>query len=311
MSAVAIATPLLAAACFGALGPVVARRLPPDQATWLLTLGGVAAALSGLAVLAMLASVPLGQLPGLADEGHWSVAALREHAPVDGVLGLAALLVLLTASAATFAVAARRGAAVLAAYRSCRSLPAAGGDLVVIADASAGAMAVPGRPGRIVVAQSLLAALSSTERRALLAHERAHLEHGHHWHVTAVTLAATANPLLRPLRAASAHAIERWADEEAAAEVGDRRQVASAVARAALMTRSRPRTALPRLAAATLAVPQRVAALLREAQEPRPALLLLAAGVLLVGAVAAVIVGKDTEHLFESAGRAYRATQGY
>lgn len=311
MSGVAIAMPLVVAACFGVLGPLVASRLPPRQATWLLTVGGAVAALSGLAVLALLASVLLGQLPDVANEGHWSVATLRQHAPVDRVIGFAALVALLVAGAAISLAAIRRGMAVLAAYRSCRELPPAAGDLVVVADASAGAFAVPGRPGRIVVAQSLLTALSATERRALLAHERAHLEHGHHWHLTAVSLAATANPLLTPLRTAAAHATERWADEEAVAEVGDRRQVAAAVARAALMSRRPPRAAGPKLAAATHAVPQRVAALLGDAPEPRPALLLLAATLLLAGAAATVVVGKDTEHLFEFAGRAYRATHGY
>lgn len=311
MSGVAIVIPLAAAACFGVLGPLLARRLPPAQATWLLSVGGVVAALSGLAVLAMLASTLLGQLPDLANEGHWSGSTLRQHAPADRDVGLAALLALLLAVGATFVVGLRRGSTMLVAYRSCRSLPAAAGDLVVIADAWAGALAVPGRPGRIVVAQSLLSALSAPERRALLAHERAHLKHGHHWHLITISLAVAANPLLTPLRGAATHAIERWADEEAAAEVGDRRQVASAVVRAALMTRRRPRAPMPRLAAAAHAVSERVAALLSEAQEPRPALLLLAATLLLAGAAATVIVGKETEHLFEFAGRAYRTAHGY
>ena len=43
---------------------------------------------------------------------------------------------------------------------------------------------------------------------------------------------ASALPFLRPLATQLAHAIERWADEDAAQVVGDRRLVASAIVRA-------------------------------------------------------------------------------
>ncbi len=310
MRAVAITMPLIVAACFGVFAPLCAKRLPPRQATWLLTVGSAVAALSGLAVLSLLAFVLVGQLPGIASQGHWSAATLREHAPVGRAVEAAALLALLTAATAMLVAAIRRGAALLAAYRSCRSLPPAAGNLVVVTKVSDGAMAVPGRPGRIVVARSLLTALSATERRALLAHERAHLEHGHHWHLAVVHLASMANPLLTPLRSAAAQATERWADEEAAAEVGDRRAVAGALVRAALIA-GPSRAAGPQLALAANAVPQRAAALLYGPPESRPVLLSLTAAMLLLGAVAAVVVGKETEHLFEFAGRAYRAAHGY
>lgn len=310
MSAVTIIVPLAVAAWFGLVGPIMARRLPPRHATWLLSVGGVAAALSALAVLGLLGFVLLAQVPDVASKGHWSMTTLRQHAPVEPGVGVGSLLAALAATTATLVVASRRGLAVLAAYRSCRGMPVSAGNLVVVTKAQGGAVAVPGRPGRIVVAQSLLAALSGPERRALLAHERAHLEHGHHWHVGAVSLAAAANPLLAPLRGAVAHATERWADEEAAEEVGDRRAVAAAVARAALVSGRLRRSAGPQLAAAAHAVPARVAALLIRPPRPQPALMFLTSALLLAGVAAAVVAGKETEHLFEFAGRAYRATHG-
>lgn len=307
MRTLAIAAPLVVAGCFGVAGPQLARRLPPRHATWLLSAGGAVSAVSGLALLSFLALVLIGQLPGIADEGHWSASILREHAPAEPGVSVAALVLLVAAVASAIVAAARRGFALIAAYRSCRSLPDAAGNLVVVDEAPAGAVAIPGRPGRIVVAGSLLSALSATERRALLAHERSHLRHGHHWHLTAMSVAAAANPLLAPLRGAVSHATERWADEEAAAEVGDRRTVAAAVARAAFVARRSPDPVNPVLSAGSHAVPQRVAALLIEPPSQRPALMFLALGVLLLGAVGAVVAGKEVEHLFEFAGRAYRA----
>lgn len=308
MRTLAIVAPLVVAACFGVGGRRLAKRLPPRHATWLLSAGATAIAVSGLAVLSSLAFVLIGQVPGVAEEGHWSASVLRAHAPAEQGVSILALVCLIAAVAAVAFVSVRRGLAVLSAHRSCRKLPEAAGDLVVVDQAPAGAVAIPGRPGRIVVAGSLLRELSARQRRALLAHERSHLEHGHHWHLTAVSVAAAANPLLAPLRDATSHATERWADEDAASEVGDRRAVAAAVARAALVLRRSPAATSPGLAAGSHAVPQRVAALLADPPPRRPALVMATLGVLVLGAAGAVVAGKEIEHLFELAGQVYQAT---
>ncbi len=72
------------------------------------------------------------------------------------------------------------------------------------------------------------------ERRVLLAHEAAHLRHHHHVYLQLVELSAAANPLLRPLASSVRIGVERWADEDAAAAVGDRTLTARALARASL-----------------------------------------------------------------------------
>ncbi|MFE5582593.1 M56 family metallopeptidase [Kitasatospora sp. NPDC056531] len=150
--------------------------------------------------------------------------------------------------------------------------------LTVLDDDRADAFALPGRlrrpgrpgePGRIVVTSGMLRALSGPERSALLAHERAHLAARHHVFLALAEHAADLHPALRPLRAPLGYHLERWADEVAAARVGDRAVTARAVGRAALAANRSPWPARPRLVAAAHSgpVPRRVAALL----QPRPA----------------------------------------
>ncbi|RKT11123.1 peptidase M48-like protein [Streptomyces sp. 1114.5] len=150
--------------------------------------------------------------------------------------------------------------------------------LTVLDDERADAFALPGRlprpgragePGRIVVTSGMLRALSGPERSALLAHERAHLAARHHVFLALAEHAAAVHPALRPLRTPLGYHLERWADEVAAARVGDRAVTARAVGRAALAASRSPWPARPRLAPAAHSgpVPRRVAALLR----PRPA----------------------------------------
>jgi hypothetical protein len=95
---------------------------------------------------------------------------------------------------------------------------------------------VPGRPGHLLVTTGILRLLDAGERRVLFAHEHAHLAHRHHLLVAVTAAAAAVNPLLTPARDQVAYLVERWADEDAAAEVGDRVLTAQAVARAALAT---------------------------------------------------------------------------
>ncbi|MFB7473748.1 M48 family metalloprotease [Kitasatospora sp. NPDC056184] len=151
-------------------------------------------------------------------------------------------------------------------------------ELAVLPDEHADAFALPGRlrrpgrpvePGRIVVTAGMLRALDAPERAALLAHERAHLTARHHLFLALAAHAAVAHPALRALRAPLGYHLERWADESAAARVGDRAVTARAVGRAALAAGRSPWPGRPRHAPAAHGgpVPRRVAALLH----PRPA----------------------------------------
>lgn len=307
MLATAIALPLIVAACFGAIAPHLARRLPPKEATWLISVGAITSALSTVAVLCLLAAVLLGQVPGVAGLGHWSSSALRNHAPAEPEFAAASLLAALGAAATVVYVAVRRSGAVISAYRACKNMDGAG-DLVVVEGAAPSAIAVPGRPGRVVVSASLLRALSSGERRAVLAHERSHLTYGHHWHRSAVSVAIAANPFLTPLRGAIDYATERWADEEAAAEVGDRHLAALALSRTSLLIGRGSDKSL-HLALAQHAVIARVTALLDDSPRRRPIWSLAVITLLVAALVAALFVEKQTEHAFELAGHAYQASR--
>jgi hypothetical protein len=152
--------------------------------------------------------------------------------PVPGPVALIAALVL-TGGVVRLVVDLRRR------HITLRRLRDAGrpSDSLVIADWSAPlAVAIPGRPGHLLITTGILKLLDARERRVLFAHEHAHLAHRHHRLVAVTAAAAALNPLLIPARDAVAYLVERWADEDAAAAVGDRALTARAVARVALAT---------------------------------------------------------------------------
>ncbi len=294
---------LLLTGAFGFAAPGLARTLPPGISTWLLSGGGVLAAVGSSASLALLAFPLIAQTPGLSAFGHWSGSALRHHDPVAAPVGVLAAVAVVLLAARFLMAATRRLAAVRDAYRLAGSLPDIDSELAVLDTAEPVAMAVPGRPGRIVVSTGLLRSLDGAQRRALLAHERAHLHHRHHVHQSVAHLAAAVNPLLCRLPGALALSCERWADEDAAA-AGRRETVADALTRAA----TRPRVAGPAvvLGAAVADVADRVQAL--RCPAPRLTLWRVALLVGLLAATAAAVAEAmyDTERLFELAQSAYR-----
>ena len=303
--------PLLAAVAAWPL----AERLPPATATWLLVLSSVALAAASSAVLGMLALTAVVRIPLVDSLGEMSGQVISRDDPASVPVAIAAGALLAAAAAAACRALWRRAAALIEAGRQARLLPGAG-QVVVTDDEAADAYTLPGVPCRIVITTGMLRALSDPERRVLLAHERAHALGLHYLFTTAPRLAAAANPLLRPVAAATGYTLERWADERAAAVTGDRRLAARAIARAALAATAAP-SRKPRRAAhaATVLgavstpvrmrragpVPRRVAALLRPPPDPR--LLLLAAAVLLVAAVgvSALEAARDLHALLESA----------
>ncbi|MFJ9430374.1 M56 family metallopeptidase [Streptomyces sp. NPDC101490] len=245
-------------------GAAVARRLavvlPPRWACWSLTgaalllAGGTVSALVGLfhvPLLAVLERLPLSRV-----RAEWPAAV-----PIACAAGAAMLVQLV--------MLVRRWLGHRSLLR--RAWLATGGstvdgDLLVVPGADVDAFALPayrGRPGRVVVTSGMVRALKPGEREVLLAHERAHLAGRHHLLSAVVDLAAVVHPAVGGLRGALGFHLERWADEDAAAVVGDRRTAAAAIARAALKGSSRSRPdGYPLLSATSGPVPQRVQALL-------------------------------------------------
>ena len=274
------------------------------MATWLLSVGGLGAGAGFVASLALLASTLVGQVPLLAEQGHWSDVVLHRANPIWPPLAVAALVTFAVLTVRFAVTGCRRLAALRSAYRLAVTLSPAGNELVVLDDAEHQAYAVPGRPGRIVVSSGLLRALTAAQRRGVLAHERAHLRQHHHVHHTAAHLAAAINPLSYGLPRAVALASERWADESAT-----RACTRADVARALVAASGRPaagrRSSAAVLAVAETEVVARVRALTRP---PRPleiyrlALLVVLLGVI---AISTLHAAADVDRVFDLAHGAY------
>ncbi|MDF6020110.1 M56 family metallopeptidase [Streptomyces sp. JH34] len=250
------------------------QHLHPRSATRLLAVTGSTLALCSTLCLALLMVVGTAQLPGNPLPDGWSDPEVRAAVPYEEKAGLIAIGVLGAVLAACGSTLLRHTRARIRAAQAVGPVPGSGGtgDLAVIPSPDPFAYALPGRrgrgyDGRVVVSTAMMECLDPRERRALVAHERAHLAGRHHRYLLATQLAARANPFLLPLRTAVAYSTERWADEEAAYAVGSRRDVATAVGKAALSAHREPGPAvLPGFAAAAGPVPRRVAALL----DPEP-----------------------------------------
>lgn len=209
----------------------------------------VAAAAAALVVFATAAGFILG--PARVDMlPSWCRGIPLHHRvdPVTGVLSVVASAVVLA-----------RAMQVLRARRRVIRTAKDGGRINVIRDEQRFAYAVPTRAGCVVVSTGLLETLSPMERRAVFAHERAHLQLRHHRYLLAAELSRSVLPFVRPLTRQLRHATERAADEAAVdAVAGERSVVATAIARAAL---GRPTVGtIPALGGGS--VPRRVEALL-------------------------------------------------
>ncbi len=296
--------PLLAGPAAGPL----ARRLEPRQATWLLTVAGLALAASSTVVLGLLALSGLVRIPLVAALKGYSPDVIARTDPAAWPTALAGAILLTLAAVAMLRLATHRARALWAAALDAACLPGSN-PVVVTDDDGADAYTMPGLPGRIVVSHGMLDALDPAGQEVLLAHEHAHLHHHHYAFVSLSQLAAAAHPLLRPLAAAVAYTVERWADEDAAHQTGNRRTVAETVAKAAVATkRTRHRRRIPLLALGVLgrrpapgAVPRRVAALLAPPPHSPPLLLLAAAALLAASGLCTLEAAYDLHRFLELA----------
>jgi beta-lactamase regulating signal transducer with metallopeptidase domain len=255
------AIPVLIGLALFAGAEALGRRLPPRVGVPLLTALSLSVALCTGLILSAVAVLTVAQLGPAPRIGHWSGRAVQQEQDLPVAVGLAAFAIVAVCLSGAGVRAARSVRDLVRADRVSRQLQPTTGNLVLVDDSVPTAYSVAGRHARVVVSTAMLTALSPEERRVLLAHERAHLCHRHHLYLHLTRLAAAANPLLRPTSRAVAYGVERWADEAAASEVGDRSLTARALARAAL-ARAGHSTAHGALAAADDRVPDRVRALL-------------------------------------------------
>ncbi|KAA6211400.1 M56 family metallopeptidase [Streptomyces filamentosus] len=268
------------------------HHLHPRTATRLLTAVAAVLAACSTLCLGLLMVVGTAQLPGNPLPDAWSDPEVRAALPHDEVAGKAAIPALLAVTGVCARVLLRHRRIRRRAARALAGLPDT--PVAVLPDPAPYAYALPavrrGSRDRVVVSRGMLALLRPAERRALFAHERAHLTGRHDRLLLVARLAAAANPFLRPLRTAVTYSAERWADEEAAVRVGSRRAVARAIGRAALAPAGAGPATLPAFAAAG-PVPRRVAALLAPPPAPRAwPPVFTAVGLALWGAVTGVAV---------------------
>jgi len=274
--------PLLGVAfALGAAGSV-RSLLSPQVTTRVFT---ILAAGSAVAVAWALALIAFGwaiTVPAVRHLVGWCDVMLPEHHTVSPWFGVPAVALLVVGSA--------RAVLVIHRYRQLDRRWSCGAPLDIVASPAPVAFAVPGRPGTVVVSDAMLHLLDADERTALLAHERAHLDHHHHRYLRVTRMSVLIVPVLAPLETWVVHASERWADEEAAVAVGDGSIVARALTRvAATMITPAPRGAL---AFGATGVAARIAALTHPRRPGAAAAVvgLVVVGLAVVGALASSTV---------------------
>jgi Zn-dependent protease with chaperone function len=230
---VAVYLPLLLALPLVCGARRIAARNAPAAAARALVGAAVVVAMSWTWSLLLLTLTLLDDLPPLMALDDNPGIGLPK--PVPDLVGLAAA-VLLGWGAVRLVRDAHRRRDTLGRLRAAGTPQA---DLVIADWAEPLAVAVPGRPGHLLVTTGMLRLLDADGRRVVFAHERSHLAHRHSRLAAAAAAAAAINPLLARVRDAVAYLIERWADENAARAVGDRELTAQAVAHAALAASER------------------------------------------------------------------------
>jgi Zn-dependent protease with chaperone function len=206
-------------------------RLHPRTGALALLLCSISVAFAGVWAISVPAFVYLFHTSSDGTFAGWC-RTLVSHGDVPAWIGLPSLILLLL----VLIRVVRRWRSLRAASRSIPQ----GSPITVITGEEPVAMTTPGKAGRIIVSTGLMNALTPLERRAVLAHERTHLACRHDRFLLVADLAVTAMPLVAPLNRLMRRSLERWADEAAAVEVGDRDVVARAIEIAARSTLGLP-----------------------------------------------------------------------
>jgi len=264
---VSVYVPVALSVLVAVISRLMAARLSPTRGTVIAVVGAAVLCAAGTTwALVLLALTLLGFTQLAVHEATERGVVLLQ--PVPGVVGVLAALALVFGLVRVVRVARARWATRRELRELCRSC--APGELAVVPVAEPHAFAVPGRPGKVLVTQGLLALLDGKERRVVLAHERAHLTGRHHGLRATAEVCAAVNPMLVLVREAVAFLVERNADEHAATVSGSREVAARALSKAALVEATERKHAV--LGFIACSVTARVAAL-HEAP-PRPGRLL-------------------------------------
>lgn len=216
----------------------VPRLLSPVWAARVLVAVISSSALSSLAALLLIVLASLSTIPILDHALGWCADVYGHAAPAWAGIAAATALVIGIVRLGRWHHRWQR------AVRPWRD----SGPIHIVSDGPPVALAVPGRPGTIVIGSALFSALDAQEQAVVYAHERAHLQLHHDRFVRVGDISAALVPALIPVARRLRFTTERWADEVAAHHTGDRRLVARVVAKAALMSTGQP-TLVPAIAA--------------------------------------------------------------
>ena len=273
--------PLLVALTLAGAVTTIHRRLPPILAARAVTvtLGVVAAA--AVPTMWILSLGYLAHIPWLGRGFAWCAKTFGVHERIPMWVGIPAL--------GCVAVGVIRATNVIRTYRRLRDDRP--GSVDIAQHRTAFAFTLPGRAGRVVMSSGLVELLDDKEQAVVLAHEHAHGRHRHDRYLLIAQCAASTVPLLSPLTSRLQFSLERWADESAVAECGDRGLVARTLGKVALHTQETHVA----MGFSGLGVPARVAALLASPSPPprMPAQIVLWTAI----AITAVLAGLQIHHL--------------
>ena len=227
---ISVYLPLIAAAVIG-FGLRLRRFLPdhPALQTWAVSVVAIVTAFMSTWSLVLLATARVDRIAFVTERLHLVGGLLRrsEHVPLGVSIAASAHLAIRASRVLRLVVRSRRARRAAELFRSKHE-----GALVVVADDNPIAFALAGTrrtPGTVVVSTALFVTVPVAQRRAVLAHEHAHLALRHHAHRGAVNFAVALEPFLSSARTVSGRAIERWADEHAATDPLQRRNAADAI----------------------------------------------------------------------------------
>ena len=267
--------PLLAAIALAVTVTTVHRSLPPVLAARAVAVTVVVVAGAAVPTLWIVGLGYLTHAPILGSGLRWCIDVFGAHDRISPWIGLPSLLLA--------AIGTLRAARVVRAHRRLRHDHQ--GFVEIACHEQPFAFTLPGRGGHVVLSSGLVELLDDDERNVVLAHELAHATHRHDRYLLVAQLAVATIPMLRPLTSRLQFSLERWADEAAVEECGDRRFVARTLGKVAL----RSVTPVGAMSFAGLGVPARVSALLSApSPTPRAPLLIgLWSAIVVTGALAA------------------------
>ena len=227
--------PLVVCVVIASMLPLVHRRLTPRTSAGVLAATTIWISVAAVVSLWMFTLRYLSHVSWLKDQLVWCSSIIGDHGSVPTLFGLPAVMLSL--------VGIRRFARLVRTQRHIRSNMVTG--TTVVDTAEVFAFSIPGSRRAVVVSTGLLDNLSSDEQAVVFAHENSHVSNRHDRYLVIARASEAFLPMLAPLTRRMEFSLERWADDDACAAVcGNRRLVATTIAKVALLPQRTPKYAM-------------------------------------------------------------------